>query len=69
MKLEIHADSMDVSTDTLQRLDLVIHGVEDDQVLDQFDVNDILRHFDRDEFLDAIGKQAAMDYFDLQEAE
>lgn len=48
---------------------IFIANVNDGNVLDHFTPTDIAKHFDHDDLLRAIGKQAAMDYWDLKEDE
>lgn len=43
--------------------------VNESDVLDHFDAREIAAYFDHNELLAQIGKQAAMDYWDLSESE
>lgn len=48
---------------------IFIATVNDDDVLNHFTATDVASHFDHDDLLRAIGKQAAIDYWDLKEYE
>lgn len=70
MNLDIDACEVDTGLNQHQdNLSLQIRGVEARDVLDHFEPKDVVAHFNNEDLLDAIGKDACMAYFDLQEAE
>jgi len=68
MDLEIKAKEITVSHSSSRNY-VTIVGAEQGEILDNFDITDIIRHFGKDDFLEAIGQSAAMEYFGIEEGE
>lgn len=68
MKLELRVGSMEVQADD-GMLELVLYSVRKENVLDHFELMQVVRHFGAEALLDEIGKDACIAHFDLQKVE
>jgi len=67
MKISINCESVEISSNGRASIGVDITNCDIDEILDEFDESTIINHFSKEKMLDLIGKNEAMEYFDLIE--
>jgi hypothetical protein len=69
LDIQVKAKTVLVEPQNYKTVDVLITQVEKRDILDHFDLDDIVYHFEEQSILDHIGKDRVMEYFDLKESD
>lgn len=67
MRLVIEAKELTIDAMNAYKVNVNLEGCDKGDVLNNFTVEDVVKHFYKNEILDEIGIEKVMDYFDLVE--
>jgi hypothetical protein len=67
--LTFNAGKANVIPHTYNQVEVAIEEVDPDDILDSVDIADVISFYGEDKLLDKIGREAAVDHFDIEEAE
>jgi hypothetical protein len=69
MEMSLKIDSIKINGANRSMLLIEMEGVDTEEVLDNFSLSEIINHYGAKELLEGIGKDAAVNHWDLKENE
>ena len=66
MDIELNANSVSIQTGSYGKITVELINVDKSDILDLFDEEEAVSHFDKDEILSQIGEKYCINYFGLQ---
>lgn len=65
MNIQLDCENVQVTPGSYKYITVELEGVEKSDILDNFNIEDILKHFDVSDILDEIGLDNVKSHFDL----